>query len=267
MMVLQTPQVGFRGQVVAVVVAESAEAAREGALLVTVTYDEQEHRAALTADDPDLYKPEKVNPEFDTDSSDGDVEQARREATHVVDATYTTPYEHNSPLEPHALTARWRADGEDGPLLTLHASTQQVHGVVDTVGGLFGLEPEQLRVLSPYVGGGFGSKGLPKVHDVVASLAAKAHPGRRADWPSRGSRCSPSRATGRRRSSTSCWPPTTPVVSWESSTRSSSDLRHQGVRRADRRRDAAHVRRPAPGDQPPAGRARRRRPVVDARAR
>ncbi|GAA5016907.1 xanthine dehydrogenase family protein molybdopterin-binding subunit [Terrabacter aeriphilus] len=176
--VLQTPDVTFRGQVVAVVVAESAEAAREGARLVVVDYDVQEHKAELRGGDEDSYAPEKVNPAFPTDSSVGDMDRALEAAAVVVDETYTTPYEHNNPMEPHATTARWAADADEGPRLVLDASTQSVHGVISELAPILGLEAEEIRVRSPYVGGGFGSKGLPHAHDVVAALAARANPGR-----------------------------------------------------------------------------------------
>ena len=176
---LQGDSVGFRGQVIAVVIAESVEAAREGALLVEVTYDEQEHRADFVADDPELYKPEKVNPAFPTDSNVGRMDRALENADVVVDQTYRTPFEHNSPMEPHALTARWDHEAAEGePVLFMHASTQAVHGVVKTLAPLFGLDATQVHVVSPFVGGGFGSKGLPHVHDVVAALAAQTTGGR-----------------------------------------------------------------------------------------
>ena len=180
LVVLQSDAVAFRGQVVAVVVAETPEAAREGAARVAVDYDVEDHRAELRADDPDLYKPDKVNPAFPTDSNSGRMDLALQNADVIVDQTYTTPYEHNNPMEPHSVTAVWRAPSADAddPVLTLHASTQSVHGVVKALGPLFGLEPPQVHVRSLYVGGGFGSKGMPHAHDVVAALAAKTVPGR-----------------------------------------------------------------------------------------
>ncbi|MBB2986803.1 xanthine dehydrogenase family protein molybdopterin-binding subunit [Terracoccus luteus] len=177
--VLQSDAVAFRGQVVAVVVARTPEAAREGARLVRVGYDVQEHRAELRADDPELYAPEKVNPAFETDTTVGSVETALESAAVVLDETYTTPYEHNNPMEPHAVTACWHDDAAPGePRLTLDASTQSVHAVATALSGLLELEPEQVHVRSPFVGGGFGSKGMPHAHDVAATLAARANPGR-----------------------------------------------------------------------------------------
>ena len=95
----------------------------------------------------------------------------------VVEQTYRTPFEHNNPMEPHALVARWE-EREDGPFLDVFDSTQGVHGVRRTLAPLLGLEPERVRVRAPYVGGGFGSKGLPHSPEVAAVLAARTTGGR-----------------------------------------------------------------------------------------
>ncbi|WP_445257124.1 xanthine dehydrogenase family protein molybdopterin-binding subunit [Nocardioides aurantiacus] len=173
--VLQDDRVGFRGQVVAVVLAESLEAAREGAALVHVSYDAEQHRAELRPEDA-TDAPEQVNAGYPTDTDEGDLDAAMARAAVTVEQTYATPYQHNNPMEPHATIARWD-EGADRPLV-LHDSTQGVHAVARTVAPLFGLEPTQVQVLAPYVGGGFGSKGLPHCHEVVAALAARAVPGR-----------------------------------------------------------------------------------------
>ena len=174
LLVLQDVRVGFRGQIVAVVVAETSEAAREGASLVRVEYAEEEHRAELRADAP-TYKPDTVNPSMDTDTEDGDPDAAFAEAEVLVDETYSTAYEVNNPMEPHALIALWDADAH---ALTLHDSTQGVHSVASTLAPLLGLETTDIRVVAPNVGGGFGSKGVPHAHEMAAVLAARAFPGR-----------------------------------------------------------------------------------------
>ncbi len=173
--VLQSPEVFFRGQFVAVVVADSAEIAREAAELVEVSYDEQDHDVLLRVDHPDLYAPEQVNPTFPTDTEEGDVERGLASAAAAVDATYTTPANHNNPMEPHTTVARWDPVAEH---LTLHDSTQSVHSVRELIAPLFGLEVEQVSVIAPHIGGGFGSKGTPHAHDVLACQAARAVPGR-----------------------------------------------------------------------------------------
>jgi xanthine dehydrogenase YagR molybdenum-binding subunit len=167
--VLQTAEVAYRGQVVAVAVADTIEAAREAADAVRVDYDAQPHDVELSAEHPKLYKPDQVNPSYDTDTAQGDVEAALAASAFAIDATYTTPAQHNNPMEPHATVAAWR----DGDLM-LHESTQGAPMARDAIAKVLGLPPERVRVSSPHVGGGFGSKGTPKPTAIVAALAAQA---------------------------------------------------------------------------------------------
>jgi xanthine dehydrogenase YagR molybdenum-binding subunit len=167
--VLQEPEVAYRGQYVAVVVAESLEIARHAAALVRVEYAVEHHDVKLRANHPGFYKPDKVNPRFATDTERGDPDAALASAAVGVDATYSTPAYHNNPMEPHATIAEW-----DGGRLTVYDSTQGVQGARRAIAQVFGLEPEQVRVICPHVGGGFGSKGLPHSQVVLAALAAKA---------------------------------------------------------------------------------------------
>ncbi len=171
--VLQSNEVHFRGQFVAAVIAESLEAARQAADLVDVEYDPAPHDASLRADRSDLYAPKTVNAGYPTDTDEGDAEVAFEAAEVKVDSTYTTPMEHNNPMEPHTTVAVW-----EPPRLTLYDSTQSVHSVRTTVAKTLGLDVEQVRVISPYVGGGFGSKGEPHAHNILAALAAMRVPGR-----------------------------------------------------------------------------------------
>jgi xanthine dehydrogenase YagR molybdenum-binding subunit len=166
--VLQTPDVRYRGQIVAVVVAESFEAARQGEHLVRVEYDVEEHDVELRWDHPRLYKPDKVNPAFETDTADGDVERGLKEASTTIDLTYRTPAEHNNPMEPHATTAFW-----EGPQLTLYDSTQGPYAYTEALAKTFDMPKEQIRIIAPHVGGGFGSKGTPRPQVVVAAMAAQ----------------------------------------------------------------------------------------------
>jgi xanthine dehydrogenase YagR molybdenum-binding subunit len=167
--ILQSPRVHYRGQIVAIAVAETLEAAREAAELVRVEYDAEAHDVALRDDHPKLYTPEKVNPNFPSETADGDVEAALAGAALLVDARYSTPAEHNNPMEPHASLAVW-----SGGDLTLYDSTQGAPRARDTIASAFGIEPERVRVISPHVGGGFGSKGIPRPTAIAAGLAAQA---------------------------------------------------------------------------------------------
>ncbi len=173
---LQDEEVAFRGQVIAAVLADSSEVARHAAALVRVTCAQAAHDARLRADRDDLYAPQQVNAGFPTDTAEGDVEAAMAEAEVTVDETYTTAMYHNNPMEPHATTALWDPAGEGR--LTLWDSTQGVHPTRAALASVFGLEEARIRVVCPYVGGGFGAKGQPHVNVVLAALAARALPGR-----------------------------------------------------------------------------------------
>ncbi|QGK71584.1 molybdopterin-dependent oxidoreductase [Allosaccharopolyspora coralli] len=171
--VLQSDEISFRGQLVGAVIADHPEIARHAADLVRVTVDQQLHDARLSTERDDLYKPDVVNPAFDTDTRDGDVETAMAAAEHTIDQRYTTPMEHNNPMEPHSSIALW-----DGEQLTLHDSTQGAHTVRSTLAPALGLAPESVHVVARHVGGGFGAKGMPHANVVLAALAARHVPGR-----------------------------------------------------------------------------------------
>lgn len=165
--VLQDAEVHYRGQLVGGVIADSAETARHAAGLVTIEYDDDGHDTEIRTNHPGLYTPDQVNPDYDADTSDGDPEDALARAAVVVDETYTTPHEHNNPMEPHASIVVW-----DGTRLTLYDSTQGVHVVREEMATAFGLDPDNVRVVAKNVGGGFGSKGAPHSHNVLAIMAA-----------------------------------------------------------------------------------------------
>jgi xanthine dehydrogenase YagR molybdenum-binding subunit len=168
LLLLQSDRVAYRGQIVAAVVAETLEAAREAERLVRLEYAPDEHDVQLRPGHPKLYRPEHVNPAFETDTERGDVEGALASAAVVVDETYETPAFHNNPMEPHASVARW-----EGGDLTVWESTQGVAPARATLAQVFELEPERVRVISQHVGGGFGSKGMPRPNVVLAAMAAK----------------------------------------------------------------------------------------------
>ena len=117
--ILQSGQVAFRGQVVGGVVAGTLETARHAASLVRLGYQERVPDVELRPGREDLYAPALVNAGFQTDTSQGGVDAALASSAVTVDATYTTPMQHNNPMEPHATIATWTGHG-----LTLYISTQ-----------------------------------------------------------------------------------------------------------------------------------------------
>ncbi|MBY4214664.1 xanthine dehydrogenase family protein molybdopterin-binding subunit [Rhodococcus fascians] len=168
--VLQSNSVAYRGQIVAVVLADTLQAARAAAARVQVRYaDVRSPDNTLSADHSSLYAPESVNAGFPTDVTVGDPDAALTTAEHVVDNWYSTAPMHNSPMEPHATTAQW-SDG----VLTVWDSTQAPSGVQGDLATAFGLEPENVRVIAENVGGGFGAKGSTRPNAVLAAMAARA---------------------------------------------------------------------------------------------
>ncbi len=165
---LQSHQVAYRGQFIGAVVADSLPAARAAADLLQVEYAEAPHDVLLTADRPDLYAPDHVNPSFPTDTTDGDVDAAMSAAARTVDHVYTTPALHNNPMEPHATLASWAGDE-----LTVYDSNQGSYAAQQTLAALFGLDPDTVHVINHHVGGGFGSKGTVRPNAVLAAMAAR----------------------------------------------------------------------------------------------
>ncbi|MBK4738449.1 xanthine dehydrogenase family protein molybdopterin-binding subunit [Noviherbaspirillum pedocola] len=165
---LQYDAVHYNNEPVAVVVADSFEHAREAGARLKVRYDTAED-AVLdfeTAQEK-LHPPESVLGE-PADTRRGDALAGMLEGAVTVNQTYVTPFEHHNPMEPHATIAHWEGDH-----LTLYDSTQYIHGVRRIVAQTLGMAPEKLRVLCPYIGGGFGCKGSVWSHVVLAAMAAQ----------------------------------------------------------------------------------------------
>ncbi|MDT3397402.1 xanthine dehydrogenase family protein molybdopterin-binding subunit [Streptomyces sp. B1866] len=175
--ILQDAEIRFRGQFTGAVIAETSEAARHAADLVHAAYEQDPHDVVLRAGHPGLYRPEVVNGGLAADTARGDVAAALECAPVSIDRTYTTPVQHHNPLEPHTTVARWHTEG-GAEHLTLYDSAQGVSYLQHALAPVLGLEPERLRVVSPYVGGAFGSKVHPHASHVLAALAARLVPGR-----------------------------------------------------------------------------------------
>jgi xanthine dehydrogenase YagR molybdenum-binding subunit len=166
---LQDDVVHYNGQPIALVVAETLEQCREAAQRLAITYAPLPDAPALDFDQAraKAYAPKEVQRQK-PDTSRGDLAAGLQAASQVVSRTYTTPIEHHNPMEPHATLAAWT-----GEKLALYDATQYVSGVRDTVAKTFGISPEQVRVIDPFVGGGFGCKGSAWSHVVLAAMAAR----------------------------------------------------------------------------------------------
>ena len=166
--VLQSPDVMYNGQPIALVVADSFEAAMEGAQLVTARYTSE--RPALEWESTPTIPTDEVHPMFGGERkvARGDVERGLREAAVKVEHVYSTPLENHNPMEVHNTIAAW-----EGDKLTLYDSTQGIFSVRGTVAQAFGLKPDDVRLLSYFTGGGFGSKGGAWSHQILAAMAAR----------------------------------------------------------------------------------------------
>ncbi|WP_405959782.1 xanthine dehydrogenase family protein molybdopterin-binding subunit [Streptomyces sp. NBC_00024] len=157
--VFQDDRVHFHGQPVAVVVATTLEAAQHAASLVEIAYEAERPVTDLT-DAPAAGEPRTY--------ARGDAETALRDAPVRLEMTYRTARNHHNAMELHATVARW-----DGERLTLWDKTQWVQSPRDEVAANFGIPAENIRVVSPFVGGAFGNAARAWPHITVAALAAR----------------------------------------------------------------------------------------------
>ncbi|KIG03441.1 xanthine dehydrogenase family protein molybdopterin-binding subunit [Caballeronia concitans] len=164
---LQTNEVRYSNEPVAVVVADTLEHAQGAARFVDIRYEATTPNADFARARASAYQPEKMMGRAIT-TQRGDVEAGLRQGPTRLDAVYTTPNEHHNPMEPHATLARW-----DGPKLTLYDATQGVSGAKSAVAKFFGIPDDNVRVICPFVGGGFGCKGSAWSHVVLAAMASK----------------------------------------------------------------------------------------------
>jgi xanthine dehydrogenase YagR molybdenum-binding subunit len=166
MELLQDDRVRYANQAVAVVIAETLEAATEGAALLAPRYEAEPARAGL--DDNESFVPPAVGVGHPAVVAHGDVEGALAGAARAIDATYETPAQYHNPMEPHAIVAWWRGD-----TLSIDMPSQGMAMAQGRIAGLFGISPDKIHIRSPFLGGGFGCKGLVKGPQVLGILAAK----------------------------------------------------------------------------------------------
>jgi xanthine dehydrogenase YagR molybdenum-binding subunit len=165
---LSGKEIFFAGQYVALVVAEDITHARHAASLVKVRCDEEKPEIDPLAVEGKAYPPKSFFGQ-PIQHSRGDVEAALATADAVrVEATYSTPFLNHNPMETHATVARW----QEGRLI-VEDSNQGVVGSRAVLAQVFGLPKESVRVLAPYLGGGFGCKGFQWGHSILAAMAAR----------------------------------------------------------------------------------------------
>jgi xanthine dehydrogenase YagR molybdenum-binding subunit len=166
---LQDDRVLFSNQPIALVVADTLEHATYGAELVKVRYTRAPFNVVLEKGMAQAYTPAKAGGGGDpADSNRGDVKAGVASGSSHVQNVYITPMETHNPMEPHATIAVW-----EGGKLTIYDATQGVFTDRQRVATLLGLHPDDVHVVSPFLGGGFGSKGPTWSHVVLAAMAAK----------------------------------------------------------------------------------------------
>ena len=164
---LAGPRIEHYHQAVALVVAETFEQARAASHLVRVKYVEEKGRFDLAAE-----KDKAVKPDWESDPADskaGNFQRGFDTAPVKLDATYTTPDQSHAMMEPHATTARW-----DGDKLTVWTSTQMVDWCRTDLAKTLNIGKDKVRVVAPYIGGGFGGKLFLRTDAVLAALGARA---------------------------------------------------------------------------------------------
>ncbi|WP_105736636.1 aldehyde oxidoreductase molybdenum-binding subunit PaoC [Cronobacter dublinensis] len=159
------PEIEHYHQAIAVVVAETFEQARAAAGLITVTYEETPGAYDLAKEKPGVTTP----PDDTPDKTVGDFGSAFNQAEVQFDATYTTPDQSHMAMEPHASMAAW-----EGDKLTLWTSSQMINWWRGDLAKTLNIPLENIRVRSPYIGGGFGSKLFLRSDAVLAALGARA---------------------------------------------------------------------------------------------
>jgi xanthine dehydrogenase YagR molybdenum-binding subunit len=164
--VLQDDVVAYDRQPVAVVVADTFVRAKYAASLVRVSYDRLAPRTTLEAGE--MYVPEKIMGKPSETRRGDDATAVLQRSAVRIDNVYTTPVEHHNPMEPHATIAQWH----DGAL-TVYDATQGVIPARARLAAIFGLPLDQVRVVTTFTGGAFGSKGSVWPHTVLAAMAAK----------------------------------------------------------------------------------------------
>ena len=166
---LKSPEIAHEGQIVAVVLAETFEAAREAAHLVKVSYTAAVPTATFDSPGTTAARAKGQLSQFKEDPAVGDFAKAFEQAEVKVTASYETPTQHHNSMELFATSCVWNGDS-----LTIYEPSQYVYGLKNAVADQLGIDADKVRVINPYVGGAFGSKGsmTPRTA-IIASIARR----------------------------------------------------------------------------------------------
>ncbi len=170
---MQGDEIKHEGQPVAIVLAETLEAAEAGARLVSVRYEPMEARVPAASDWAAIDKA-SVTPRksgflyFEPEFSKGDAEAGLGAADKRVEEVYLQPTRHHNAMEPSATTASWNGDN-----VMLYDASQHVYGLQKVLSGILNVPAEKIRVVAEYTGGGFGVKGWIWPHQILAAAASR----------------------------------------------------------------------------------------------
>lgn len=158
-----TAEIAYAGQYIALVIAETFEQATQAAHLLDIRYEEADAVSGLwNVADGDGFLAEPMTREW------GDAQAAFASAPVQIERDYEMPREFQMPIEPNGLIAEWQGDK-----LTIWEPCQWLDGMARTYSEWFDIPFENVRIISPYIGGGFGSKGFCGPHDAIGAMAAK----------------------------------------------------------------------------------------------
>src|SRR6195256_6004446 len=163
------PDIEHYHQALAVVVAETFEQARAAAELIRIDYAQSEGAFELSAAKDAAVAPKASDFSGPPDTAVGDFAGAFAAAPVQLDATYTTPDQAHAMMEPHASIAAW-----EGDKLTLWTSNQMIDWGVGDVAATLGIDKKNVRLISPFIGGGFGGKLFVRSEALLAALGARA---------------------------------------------------------------------------------------------
>ena len=161
------PEIAHYHQAIALVVAETFEQARAAALLIRVDYDRKDGAYDLAAAKDKAFKPEKITGGL-PDSDIGDFAGAYAATPIKIDENYSTGRNTHAMMEPHATLAHW-----EGDKLTCWTSNQMIDWSRGSLAGILGIPKEDIRLISPYIGGGFGGKLFIRADAVMAALGSR----------------------------------------------------------------------------------------------
>jgi xanthine dehydrogenase YagR molybdenum-binding subunit len=163
---LQSDRIRYANQPIAVAIAETLEAATEAAALIAPSYSVEPARVELDA--AERFVPAGVGIGEPADAGKGDVAAGLAAAATRIEAVYETAAQYHNAMEPHAVVAQW-----DGNRLMLDTPSQGMSIAQMRLAGLFGIEPSDIHIRSPFLGGGFGSKGALWAPQVLGVMAAR----------------------------------------------------------------------------------------------